>query len=147
MLPFALCSLAAVTLDDQGVIFVIIAGALVGFSAFVRNVVGTTKDAREMRSKDPAAGWATREELRQVHGRMDELISTQTASVNKMYGEVLNELKSQRESAEEHRRTLTKDMGAIERSLGRLEGQEKILESHGEAIRDLAKALSAIKGE
>ncbi len=147
MLPASLCTLSVITLNEQGVLVILACLALAFVMSCARNGIGFIKDWRDVRSKDPAAGYATREELRQVHGRMDDLISTQTASARQMYGEVLAELKSQRESAEEHRRTLAKDMGAIERSLGRLEGQEQILESHGEAIRDLAKALSAIKGE
>lgn len=115
----------------------IAAGGVVALAGFIRYVLGIIKDWRHLRSNNPAADYATRTELREVHGRVDGFMMAITAEMNRKFGELLGELKSQQTSAEQHRSSLNKDLGAIERSLGRLEGQEGLIQSHTDAIKEL----------
>jgi hypothetical protein len=138
MLPLnASALLAALTKDDQPMLLYLVVGGIIAAAVFFRNIIGSVKDWRSLKAEDPADKFATRQELREVHGRVDGFMMSMTAEMNRKHGELMGELKAQRDSAEQHRASLHKDLGAIERSLGRLEGQEGIIEEHGRAIRDL----------
>lgn len=128
--------------DHPYLLYAVVLG-VVGLAVFIRNVLGSVKDWTEMRRHNAGGDYATKQDLREVHGRVDTFSLTLAGELGKMRGEVLSELREQRAASEEHRGHLTEDITAIHRSLGRVEGLESIIDGHGKSIESLQNAMLA----
>lgn len=120
--------------------------AILGIAAlavFVRSITGTLVDWRNLKKTDAdGKDYVTREQLREVHGRVDTLIS----DTGKIRGEISTNLHQMREEITKELREVSGQMAGIQRSLGQIEGIEGRVDDHGAHLRQLQEAVQGING-
>jgi methyl-accepting chemotaxis protein len=141
--------LAEVTPADNAYLTYIAFAAVITLAVFIRSITGTLVDWRNLKKTDAdGKKYATSEELREVHGRVDLIISNTASQIGEMRGEVnkgmealsqriMDVLKEESHKSEKSRSEVQRDLQGIQRSLGAMEGFEKMLDQHTSQIAEL----------
>jgi acetate kinase len=131
MLPHLLADLGPQ--DHPYMLYAIILG-VIGFCTGLRAITGVLVDMRTLKkSETDTQSFATKQEIRDVHSRVDSF----NIEIGKIRGEVTAGMSATRETIRTELHEVTAQLAGMNRSLGKLEGLEKLVEDHGESIRDI----------
>ncbi len=133
--------LAEVTPADHPYLLYIVFGAVVVVCSAWHHVTSGILNMRRLRSDQASEGkdYVTKAELREVHGRMDTLMLEH----GRAQGEVQQSLVAMSDKISDAFRTVSEQMGGIQRSLGRVEGLESVIKEHGADIDALQRSKTA----
>lgn len=130
--------LATLTSDDHPYLLYAVVGGILGLAAVARNVLGSVKDWHELRQRHTGEQWATMQDLRDVHGRVDNF----AVEIGKIRGEVIQSIDAFGERVAKSLSNVSEQLHGVQRSLGRVEGLEKVIEEHSRDIDQLQSGAS-----
>ncbi len=111
-------------------------GTLAALALFADHITAVWDRFRQ--KPPPGEVFATREELRQVHARVDNMLTSMGGSMEKLTAELKGAIDKLGEKVDEElkevraeNKEVNKSLASIHRSLGRLEGHEEGGHHHG----------------
>jgi hypothetical protein len=127
--------LAEVGPSDHPYLVYVVIGGVIALASVWHHVTSAVLNMRRLKSEDAKEGkdFATREQLREVHGRVDAVFLDQ----GKMRGEMITAIHAVGDKFTDGLRDVRDQMSGVQRSLGRVETLELILKEHGADIDQL----------
>jgi hypothetical protein len=119
--------------QDHPYLLYAVIGGIVVLATVVRSIIGSVKDWQELRLHSSGSDCVTRAELREVHGRVDEF----AIEIGKIRGEVTQSISGFADKVNDALKDVSEQLGGVQRSLGRVEGLERIIDEHGKDIDQL----------